>query len=276
MKLFLTFAVLISMIILFANYDPIFATHMGSHHDEQMDSQGMTGQMMSNMAGHHMSFNGMCAPGFAPLDGICVLDDRCGPGAYPGKVCMMDGILKQYLRPHHQKYAGISVDSIICAEGKELMFKHHNASPACVNSQSIEKLKHRGWQTEKPVIACTMEYNPVCGLDDITYGNMCGLNAQHMAMKNQGECMKVSETTILYVDSKLVDCVGVGPQQCMLIKQDPDSEWQMFYDTIEGFDFQEGANYQLNVTITEIKNPPADSSSLKYTLIETLVSTSEN
>jgi hypothetical protein len=156
-----------------------------------MGKQGMMGkQMMGNMAGnHHMSHNGMCAPGFASLDGICVLDDRCGPGAYPGRVCMMDGMMKQYLRPHHQKYAGISVDNIICAEGKELMFKHHNASPACVNSQSVEKLKHRGWQTDKPAIACTMEYNPICGMDGVTYGNPCMLHAQHMALSHQGECL---------------------------------------------------------------------------------------
>ena len=67
---------------------------------------------------HHMSHKGMCAPGFASLGGMCVLDDRCGPGAYPGKVCVMDGIMKQYLRPHLQKHAGISTDNIICAEGK--------------------------------------------------------------------------------------------------------------------------------------------------------------
>jgi len=140
---------------------------------------------------HHMSFLGVCAPGFAPLgvNGMCVLDDRCGPGAYPGKMCMMDGVMKSYLKPLHQKYAGISVDDIICAEGKHLLFKHHNAYPACVKPDSVEKLKSRGWQTEKPVIACTMEYNPVCGVDGITYGNMCGLNAQHMAMKHSGECV---------------------------------------------------------------------------------------
>ena len=108
-----------------------------------MEQHGMMNENM--MRQHHIPHNGMCAPGFASLNQMCVLDDRCGTGAYAGKVCMMDGMMKQYLRPHHQKYAGISVDNIICAEGKHLMFKNHDSSPACINSHSVEKLKHRGW-----------------------------------------------------------------------------------------------------------------------------------
>lgn len=171
---YLLFGILL-LLITFASFDYAYS----SSNDEKMN--------------HHMSYKGMCAPGFASLDDICVLDDRCGPGAYPGKMCMMDGMMKQYLRPLHQKYAGISVDNIICVEGKQLMFKHHDASPACVNSDSVEKLKHRGWQTEKPVLACTLEYDPVCGVDEVTYGNMCMLNSEHMVMKHRGECIAEPE-----------------------------------------------------------------------------------
>jgi len=81
---------------------------------------------------------------------------------------------------------------------------------------------------------------------------------------------KSSETKILYVDSNLVDCVGVGPQKCMLVREDVNSDWQMFYDQIQGFDYQEGTQYKIEVMITDVKNPPADSSSLKYTLVTVL------
>ena len=155
--------------------------------DNSMGQHGMKDNMMGN---HHMSYKGMCAAGFASLDGMCVLDDRCGAGAYAGKVCVMDGVMKQYLRPLHQKHAGISSENIICAEGTELMFKHHDGSPACIKSKSIEKIKHRGWQTQMPDLACTLEYMPVCGIDGVSYGNMCAMNANHMAMKHNGACVE--------------------------------------------------------------------------------------
>ena len=175
---------------------------------------------------HHIPYNGICAPGFVALGDICVLNDRCGPGAYPGKVCVMDGTTQPYLRPLQQKHAGISVDNIICAEDKKLIFKSHDASPACVNSSSIEKLKQLGWQTEKPAIACTLEYNPICGMDGETYGNPCMLNSQHMAMKHPGEC-EISSV------SNFEECVAEGnpvmesyPRQCR------SSDGQLFVEDI--------------------------------------------
>ncbi|QMU54969.1 MAG: hypothetical protein GKS07_08820 [Nitrosopumilus sp.] len=194
MKFLFLFLIPLFSLIVVMDYDSVFAEHMGSHHNgNSVGQHGMNGGMMAG--NHHMSYKAMCAPGFTSLDSMCVLHDRCGPGAYAGKVCMMDGVVKQYLKPLHQKHAGISADDIICAEGKQLLFKHHNASPACVNSDSVEKLKPRGWQAEKPAMACIMEYAPICGVDGISYGNLCALNAQHMAMKHQGECKGAVKNT---------------------------------------------------------------------------------
>lgn len=42
----------------------------------------------------------------------------------------------------------------------------------------------------------------------------------------------------------------------------------MIYDSIEGFTFEERTAYVIDVTVAEVESPPADGSSLSYTLVE--------
>ena len=71
----------------------------------------------------------------------------------------------------------------------------------------------------------------------------------------------------IWIAPETVDCVGVGPQKCLLVKESEDAEWGFFYDGIDGFTFVEGVSYVIDVEITEIEDPPADASSLEYRLI---------
>ncbi len=81
---------------------------------------------------------------------------------------------------------------------------------------------------------------------------------------------KEPDTRVLYVNDHLEDCVGVAPQKCMLVRESPEQEWSYFYNAIEGFTFEEGNSYKLLVQVTEVKDPPADASSLRYSLVEVL------
>ena len=65
-----------------------------------------------------------------------------------------------------------------------------------------------------------------------------------------------------------VDCMGIGPQKCLLVKHAINSSWENFYATIEGFSFESGYSYILKVRETPIENPPADASSIHYELVE--------
>lgn len=49
----------------------------------------------------------------------------------------------------------------------------------------------------------------------------------------------------LYVASKQVDCVGAGPQKCLLVKENKDENWTYLYDNIQGFNYEPGYEYEL-------------------------------
>jgi heat shock protein HslJ len=74
----------------------------------------------------------------------------------------------------------------------------------------------------------------------------------------------------IYVGPYQVDCTGVAPQKCLLVKEDPKDDWTFYYDRIDGFDAQEGYEYELRIMEEKVKDPPADASSIRWTLLEVL------
>ncbi|MCT8341241.1 DUF4377 domain-containing protein [Flavobacteriaceae bacterium TK19130] len=77
------------------------------------------------------------------------------------------------------------------------------------------------------------------------------------------------EIVDLKVSHHRVTCTGVGPRLCLLVQQGDQigsDNWTKFYDGIEGFDFEPGKIKNIRVRAEEIENPPADASSINYTL----------
>lgn len=75
------------------------------------------------------------------------------------------------------------------------------------------------------------------------------------------------KTLIVSAETKECDH-GTMKTQCMLVKERPTAEWQYFYNNIEGFSYEKGFDYVLSVKTERVANPPADASSIKYTLIK--------
>lgn len=82
----------------------------------------------------------------------------------------------------------------------------------------------------------------------------------------------VNEQTLIVAPQE-VDCVGIGPRKCLRAKKNATDEWRYFYNYIDGFNFEPGYEYVLRVKTEKIANPPADTSSIKYTLLEQISKT---
>ena len=95
-----------------------------------------------------------------------------------------------------------------------------------------------------------------------------GLTACGSAEVETDPTSTTQETMRLRIGPDLVDCEGVAPQSCMLVSDSEDGEPEFFYDEIDGFRHEAGTSYVIDVTITEVEDPPADGSSLAYTLVE--------
>lgn len=73
------------------------------------------------------------------------------------------------------------------------------------------------------------------------------------------------------VGPELVECVGVAPMQCLVV----DGEY--FYDSIEGFEYEEGYVYRIRMerydAWPDLEEPPQDASAYGYRLVEVVSQT---
>ena len=69
-----------------------------------------------------------------------------------------------------------------------------------------------------------------------------------MTFKNiSNDSSKILEKTV-YIAPKTIECVGVAPRKCLQIKESLEDEWTLFYENIEGFNYEPGYFYQLKIS----------------------------
>ena len=52
----------------------------------------------------------------------------------------------------------------------------------------------------------------------------------------------------VYISPKTLDCVGVSPRKCLQIKENLEDKWTLFYESIQGFNYEPGYLYQLRIS----------------------------
>ena len=66
-----------------------------------------------------------------------------------------------------------------------------------------------------------------------------------------------------------LDCFGImemNTKRGFLVKEEGSTDWITFYNHIEGFNYESGYEYIIEIKIEDVKNPPADGSSIRCIL----------
>lgn len=90
--------------------------------------------------------------------------------------------------------------------------------------------------------------------------------ALFLAACGRGPLDEGGQLLTLDIAEATVPCVGVGPGTCMLVRAHPDSAFEYMYESIDGFAYEAGFRYRVNVRRTSVANPPADGSAYRYSL----------
>lgn len=81
-----------------------------------------------------------------------------------------------------------------------------------------------------------------------------------------------ARSLILWVAAEKRQCMAVGPTHCLQIRFHPDEQWQLFYGEIQGFAYQPGRLYQLEVSEIMLPDPPADAPDRQW-ILQRIIST---
>lgn len=89
--------------------------------------------------------------------------------------------------------------------------------------------------------------------------------------KSDNKEVETRVSTLQYkmiVASKKTTCQTMILQDCLLVRTNAESPWENFSSPIEGFNYKEGYEYNIEVKRSTRKKIPADASAYRYELVQ--------
>lgn len=77
-----------------------------------------------------------------------------------------------------------------------------------------------------------------------------------------------TKTEKLTISSVQPECTVVGPQKCLLVKEEGQTNWTFFYDNIEGFNYEPGYEYVIEIKKEKKAKRPNNASSIRYIFVK--------
>ncbi|RJF86145.1 META domain-containing protein [Sphingomonas cavernae] len=124
-----------------------------------------------------------------------------------------------------------------------------------------------------PEPAMTMERAYVDALSAVTGFSLSGdrliLNSANGVTLTYQAAYKPAASAprkFIYVSAETRPCTGVAPMTCLQIREKETDRWQLHYGPIGDFEPEPGIEYRLRIIEEKVDNPPADASSIRWTL----------
>lgn len=93
------------------------------------------------------------------------------------------------------------------------------------------------------------------------------VDGQTLSFYQREKPSAAAKIKFVYVAAEKVPCsAGVMRTTCLQIRERKEDPWQLWYGNIVGFNFEPGIAYRLRILEEPVLNPPADASSIKWTL----------
>ena len=93
------------------------------------------------------------------------------------------------------------------------------------------------------------------------------LDGKVMKFRAREKIGATAKIKFIYVAAEKAPCsTGVMQTTCYQVREDKKAPWQLWYGDIRGFKPEPGVQYRLRILEEQVPHPPADASSVKWTL----------